>query len=87
MLRSAATRTFTYSRTSIIPTTTAVHRLTSLLSPLLTHQLRFSTMSLPTKMKACQIKEQGDLDVINVHEIDVPEPGPGQVLIKTEYAG
>jgi len=44
-------------------------------------------MSLPTKMQACQIKEQGDLDVINVHEIEVPKPGPGQVLIQTEYAG
>lgn len=44
-------------------------------------------MSLPQKMQACQIQEQGDLDVIKVHEIPVPQPGPGQCLIKTDYAG
>lgn len=44
-------------------------------------------MSLPQKMQACQIQEQGDLDVIKVHEVPLPKPGPGQVLIKTEFAG
>ncbi|GAA5947829.1 hypothetical protein JCM3765_001101 [Sporobolomyces pararoseus] len=44
-------------------------------------------MSVPQKMQACQIQEQGDLDVIKVHEITVPKPGPGQCLIKVDYAG
>ncbi|GAA5884031.1 hypothetical protein JCM16303_001367 [Sporobolomyces ruberrimus] len=44
-------------------------------------------MSLPSTMQACQIQEQGDLDVIKVHEVDVPKPGQGQVLIKVEFAG
>ncbi|GAA5905664.1 quinone oxidoreductase family protein [Sporobolomyces salmoneus] len=38
-------------------------------------------------MQACQLQEQGDLDVIQVREAEVPTPGKGQVLIKTEYAG
>ncbi|KAK4047839.1 NADPH:quinone reductase [Microbotryomycetes sp. JL201] len=46
-----------------------------------------STMDVPKTMKACQIKEQGSLDVISVHDVDVPQPGPGQVLYKVEYAG
>ncbi|GAA6061498.1 hypothetical protein JCM10212_000202 [Sporobolomyces blumeae] len=43
--------------------------------------------SLPTQMRACQISEQGELDVIQVKQVDVPQPAKGQVLIKVEYAG
>lgn len=44
--------------------------------------------AIPTKMKACQIQEQGDLNVIQVRDdVEVPKPGPGQVLYKVEYAG
>lgn len=53
-------------------------------APILTQQSSsrlYSTMSLPSTMQACQIQEQGDLDVIKVHEVDVPKPGQGQVLI------
>ncbi|KAK4056125.1 NADPH:quinone reductase [Microbotryomycetes sp. JL221] len=42
---------------------------------------------VPSTMQACQIKEQGDLDVISVHQVDAPQVGPDQVLYKVEYAG
>ncbi|KAK4701358.1 NADPH:quinone reductase, partial [Phenoliferia sp. Uapishka_3] len=38
-------------------------------------------------MRACQISEQGALDVIKVKQVPVPTPGMGQVLFKVEYAG
>ncbi|SGY38532.1 BQ5605_C003g02044 [Microbotryum silenes-dioicae] len=46
-----------------------------------------STMSIPSKMKACQIREQGELDVIQVTEVDVPQPAKGQVLYEVQWAG
>ncbi|BGP44121.1 NADPH:quinone reductase [Rhodotorula kratochvilovae] len=46
-----------------------------------------SSQNLPSKMRAAQIHEQGDIDVIQVREVDVPTPKDGQVLIKVEYAG
>ncbi|SCZ96275.1 BZ3500_MvSof-1268-A1-R1_Chr8-2g10086 [Microbotryum saponariae] len=46
-----------------------------------------STMSIPSKMKACQIREQGGLDVIQVTEVDVPQPAKGQVLYEVQWAG
>ncbi|KDE02769.1 hypothetical protein, variant [Microbotryum lychnidis-dioicae p1A1 Lamole] len=44
-------------------------------------------MSIPSKMKACQIREQGELDVIQVTEVDVPQPAKGQVLYEVQWAG
>ncbi|SCV67091.1 BQ2448_5737 [Microbotryum intermedium] len=46
-----------------------------------------STMPIPSTMNACQIQEQGELDVIQVREVDVPQPGKGQVLYKVQWAG
>lgn len=67
----------------------------SLLAPALTRTLKptptslrhYSAMSLPTSMRACSIQSQGDLDVIEVREVEVPKVGDGEVLIKVEYAG
>ncbi|POY72962.1 hypothetical protein BMF94_3948 [Rhodotorula taiwanensis] len=42
---------------------------------------------IPTQMRAAQIQEQGDIGVIQVRQVDVPKPGPGQVLVRVEYAG
>jgi NADPH:quinone reductase len=38
-------------------------------------------------MKAIQIDEFGPLENLKVVDIDIPEPGPGEVLIKIEAAG
>jgi NADPH2:quinone reductase len=38
-------------------------------------------------MRAVQITEFGDLDVLQVADVDVPEPGDGEVLIRVEHAG
>src|SRR5919199_1797954 len=38
-------------------------------------------------MRAVQITEFGDLDVLQVADVDVPEPGEGEVLIRVEHAG
>ncbi|GAA5988645.1 hypothetical protein JCM10908_003654 [Rhodotorula pacifica] len=46
-----------------------------------------SSSSIPAKQRAAQILEQGDIGVIQVREVDVPKPGPGQVLVRVEYAG
>ena len=44
--------------------------------------------SLPSTMKACQITEQGPIDVISVSsDIPVPKAEAGQVVIAVEYAG
>ncbi len=38
-------------------------------------------------MKAVRISKFGSLDVITVAEIECPEPGPGQVLVRVKAAG
>ena len=38
-------------------------------------------------MRAVQITEFGGLDVLKVADVDVPEPGDGEVLIRVEHAG
>src|SRR5256885_8503767 len=38
-------------------------------------------------MRAVQITEFGGLDVLKVADIDTPEPGDGEVLIRVEHAG
>jgi NADPH2:quinone reductase len=42
--------------------------------------------SLPV-MKAIQIQETGGPEVLRAVELDIPEPGPGQVLIRVEAVG
>ncbi|GJN94646.1 hypothetical protein Rhopal_007729-T1 [Rhodotorula paludigena] len=46
-----------------------------------------TAQSLPQSMRAAQILEQGDIDVIQVRDIDVPEVASDEVLVKTEFAG
>jgi hypothetical protein len=46
-----------------------------------------TSTQLPQQMKAVQIQEQGDIDVLQVREVPVPTPGKGQVLYKVEWAG
>jgi hypothetical protein len=57
----------------------------------LPHHLRRSfamtSQQLPTTIRAAQIQEQGDIDVIQVIDVPFSKPGPGQVAIKVEYAG
>src|ERR671932_2857885 len=38
-------------------------------------------------MRAVQITEFGDLDVLEVADVEVPEPGEGEVLIRVSNAG
>jgi NADPH:quinone reductase-like Zn-dependent oxidoreductase len=38
-------------------------------------------------MKAVRFDEYGPVDVLDVRDVPVPEPGPGQVLIKVKAAG
>jgi NADPH-dependent curcumin reductase CurA len=45
------------------------------------------TASIPKTMRALQIQQQGGLEVLDIKEIPVPQPGKGQVLIKTEWSG
>ncbi|GAA5981778.1 hypothetical protein JCM11641_007421 [Rhodosporidiobolus odoratus] len=42
---------------------------------------------LPKMQKAAQIHEQGEIDVIQVREVEVKQPAAGEVLIKVEFAG
>jgi NADPH:quinone reductase len=43
--------------------------------------------SIPKTMRALQIQKQGGFEVLEIREIPVPQPGNGEVLIKTEWAG
>src|SRR5919206_1122544 len=38
-------------------------------------------------MRAVQITEFGDLDVLQLADVDTPEPGDGEVLIRVSHAG
>src|ERR687886_2818616 len=38
-------------------------------------------------MRAVQITEFGDLDVLQVSDVEVPEPGEDEVLIRVSHAG
>jgi NADPH:quinone reductase-like Zn-dependent oxidoreductase len=38
-------------------------------------------------MRAVQFSQYGGIDVLDVAEVQVPEPGPGQVLVRVEAAG
>ena len=38
-------------------------------------------------MKAIQIHQFGDPEVLQLHEVPIPTPGPGQVLVKVRAAG
>jgi NADPH:quinone reductase len=40
-----------------------------------------------TKMRAVRVHQPGDISVMQVEEVDVPEPGPGEVRVKVQYAG
>ena len=44
-------------------------------------------MTLPATMRAVEIAEPGGPDVLRPTERPVPQPGPGQVLIRVAYAG
>src|ERR1700748_1805649 len=45
------------------------------------------TMNTPATMKAVQLSRFGDPDVLNIIELPVPPPGPGEVLIRIRAAG
>ncbi|KAL9936469.1 hypothetical protein V8E36_004537 [Tilletia maclaganii] len=46
-----------------------------------------SAPNLPKTIKAVQITETGDIDVLKVQDIPLPTLGPKQVLLKTEICG
>lgn len=46
-----------------------------------------STMNSPATMKAVQLSRFGDPEVLEIIELPVPEPEPGEVLIKIRAAG
>ncbi len=45
------------------------------------------TDSLPTSMTAIRMHAIGGPDVLRLEQVPVPSPGPGQVLIRTRFAG
>ncbi|KAH8921669.1 GroES-like protein [Atractiella rhizophila] len=46
-----------------------------------------ASSSIPTTMKAAQIKETGGVEVVNVVDVPVPTLGSGEALVKVEWAG
>ncbi len=44
-------------------------------------------MTLPKMMRAVEITKPGGPEVLQMTEVPVPVPGPGQILIETAYAG
>ncbi len=39
------------------------------------------------KMRAVRVHQPGDISVLQVEEVDVPDPGPGEVRVKVQFAG
>jgi NADPH:quinone reductase-like Zn-dependent oxidoreductase len=37
--------------------------------------------------KAAQFEQYGDIDVLNVVEVNRPRPGPGEILVQVKAAG
>lgn len=44
-------------------------------------------MTIPATMRAVQITRPGPPDMLQLTEVPVPQPGPGEILIKVAYAG
>src|SRR5690606_15687415 len=44
-------------------------------------------MNRPARMRAVEISRPGGPEVLQVTEVPVPKPGPGQILIEVAYAG
>ena len=70
----------------------AATRIPSRLHTISSHFTQIAAMSstaqsLPSSMKAIQIQAQGGPEVIELRDVPVPKPGPGQVLIRVEHAG
>jgi len=50
--------------------------------------VRKSMSTIPSTMKAAVVREAGDADALKVEsDFPVPKMGPGQVIVKNEYAG
>jgi len=43
--------------------------------------------NIPQSMNYIQIEKHGDPEVLKLHSMPVPEPGPGEALIKVAAAG
>ncbi|UNI16791.1 NADPH:quinone reductase [Purpureocillium takamizusanense] len=42
---------------------------------------------LPATMKAIQIAKNGGVEVLELNDVPVPKPGPGQVLVRNRFSG
>ncbi|POR39742.1 Uncharacterized protein TPAR_00060, partial [Tolypocladium paradoxum] len=42
---------------------------------------------IPSTMKAVQMAQTGGVDVLELKDVPVPAPGPGQVLVRNRFAG
>jgi NADPH2:quinone reductase len=49
--------------------------------------IRVTMSDIPKTMTAIAITEPGAPEVLKPEEVDVPSPGPGQLLVKVEAAG
>ena len=38
-------------------------------------------------MRAAVVSDPGGLDNITIEDLDIPQPGPGQILVKVGYCG
>ncbi|GAA5857956.1 hypothetical protein JCM8547_006638 [Rhodosporidiobolus lusitaniae] len=46
-----------------------------------------AALQIPSRMKAAQFDQTGDVDVIQVREVEVKQPGKGEILVKIEWGG
>ncbi|MGB7261309.1 MAG: alcohol dehydrogenase catalytic domain-containing protein, partial [Albidovulum sp.] len=44
-------------------------------------------MTVPATMRAVEISQPGGPEVLRLSDVPVPQPGPGQILIKVAFAG
>lgn len=57
----------------------------SSLAPL--NDMPSNTISIPPRAHAFVCTEQGEPDVLQLREVEVVLPGPGQILMRVEWTG
>lgn len=49
--------------------------------------MSLNTTAIPLRAKAIVCERQGDVEELQLKEVDVRSPGPNEILMRVEYSG